>query len=117
MNSEQWSGVIRVVLALVLGPGSYLVVKGILTTDQANQLMPAIVTITTVGGGALISWWSNRAHSAAAIVAAANSASVPGVKVVRESSPSPTVIVTSTGAIKDAPPAPLPASAKPELKP
>jgi hypothetical protein len=117
MNPEQWSGLIRVVVTAALAPGSYLVVKGILTPDQAAQLAPSIVTIVTVGGGALIGWWSTHAHSQSAVVAAVNSNSVPGVKVVRESSPSPTVIVTSDGVIKDAPPAPLPSSAKPELKP
>jgi hypothetical protein len=117
MNSEQWSGIIRVILAVALGPSSYLVVKGILTPDQAAQLSPAIVTIVTVGGGALIGWWSTHAHSAAALTAAVNSGSVPGVKAVRESSPSPTVVVTSDGVIKESPPSPLPPSAKPELKP
>ena len=40
MNSEQWSSLIRVLLAIVLGPSSILVLKGILTQDQANQLIP-----------------------------------------------------------------------------
>jgi hypothetical protein len=121
MNPEQWSGLVRVFVTAALAPGSYLVVKGILTPDQAAQLAPAIVTMVTVGGGALIGWWSTHAHSASAAAAAVNSNSVPGVMAVRESSALaagiPPVIVTSDGVIKDAPPAPLSASAKPELKP
>jgi hypothetical protein len=120
MNSEQVSGILRVILALAIGPSSYLVAKGILTPDQAAQLSPAIVTVVTVGGGALIGWWSTHAHSATALTAAVNSGSVPGVMAVKESSALaagiPPVVVTSTGEVKPSPPAPLPASAKTEFK-
>jgi hypothetical protein len=103
MNSEQWTSLIRTVLSIVLGPASYIVAKGILTPEQANQLIPAIVPLVMVVGAAAIGKWGIGSHSAPAIVAAVNSDSVPGVKVVSESSPSPAVAVTDTGAVKTIP--------------
>lgn len=106
MNSEQWSSLIRVLLAIVLGPSSILVLKGILTQDQANQLIPILVPIIMAAGAAVIGIFSARAHSASSVVAAVNSDSVPGVKVVAESSPSQAVQVTSSGDVKPLPAAP-----------
>jgi hypothetical protein len=110
MNPEQISGAVRVLVALALAPGSYLVAKGIVPADQAATLVPAITTIVTVVGGAVVGYFANRSHSATAIVAAVNSDSAPGVKVVPESSPSPQVSVTPAGAII---PTPTPPGPKP----
>lgn len=99
MNSEQWTALIRVVLALALGPGSYLVAKGLLTPDQANQLIPVLVPAIVAVGGLIIGKYAVGAHSAQSIVAAVNSASAPGVKAVAVSSPSPAVAVTPSGAV------------------
>ena len=99
MNPEQWSAIIRVAVTAALGPGSYFVAKGILTPDQANQLIPAIVTIVPTVGAVVLGVFARRAHSATAVVDAVNSDSAPGVKVVPESSPTPQVSVTTAGAI------------------
>jgi len=99
MNSEQWSAVIRAVLGILVGPGSYLVLKGVLTPDQASTLIPILVPMIMAAGAALIGWFAARSHSASAVVAAVNSPSVPGVKAVAESSPSPAVSVTPSGAV------------------
>lgn len=103
MNPEQWNALIRLVLSVALGPGSYLVLKGVLTPDQANQLIPMLVPLIMLVGGAIIAKFAVGAHSAPAIVAAVNSDSVPGVKVVSAESPSPPVTVTPTGAVKTIP--------------
>jgi uncharacterized membrane protein YqaE (UPF0057 family) len=105
MNSEQWTSLIRTVLALLIGPAGYFVTKGILTPDQADQLMPAILSVLTVVIGAVIAKWGISSHSASSVVAAVNSDSVPGVKAVATTSPSPAVSVdSSTGAVKVAEP-------------
>ena len=91
-------------LAVLLGPGSYLVAKGVLSADQANTLLPAIVTIATVGGGSVIAWFGQQSHSAPAVVAAVNSDSVPGVKAVASSSPSLEVSVNKDGKVIPQPP-------------
>lgn len=117
MNSEQWNSLIRLVLSVALGPGSYLVLKGVLTPDQANQLIPMLVPLIMLVGGAIIAKFAVGAHSApavaaavasdktiaSAVIAAVNSDSVPGVKVVSAESPSPPVTVTPTGAVKTIP--------------
>jgi hypothetical protein len=117
VNSEQWTSLIRTVLSIVLGPASYIVAKGVLTPEQANQLIPAIVPLVMVVGAAAIGKWGIGSHSApavaaavgndktvaSAVVAAVNSDSVPGVKVVSAASPSPAVTVTDTGAVKTIP--------------
>ena len=81
MTQDQWISVLRTVLALALAPTGYFVTKGFLTADQAEQLMPAIVTIATLLGGAIIAKWGVSAHSPAAQIAAVNAAP-NGVKVV-----------------------------------
>jgi hypothetical protein len=103
MNSEQWNSLIRLVLSVALGPGSYLVLKGVLTPEQANQMIPLLVPLVMLVGGAAIGKWGVGSHSAPAIVDAVNSDSVPGVKVVSAASPSPAVTVTDTGAVKTIP--------------
>jgi hypothetical protein len=100
MNPEQWQSLIRTTLAIAIGPGSYLVTRGILTADQANQLAPALVPVVMAVGAIVIGKWGVSAHSATAVVAAVNSPSAPGVKVVAAASPSPTVTITKTGEIK-----------------
>lgn len=100
MNSDQWQSIVRTVLTLLLGPGSYLVLKGVLTADQAAQLIPVLVPAIMTIGGILIGRWGVWTHSPAALTAAVNSDSVPGVKAVASSSPSPAVVVNpKTGAI------------------
>ena len=86
MNNEQWASIIRTVLLLVIGPGSYLVLKGVLTEDQANQLIPILVPLIIAAGGAIVGKLAVNAHSARAVVAAVNSPSVPGVKAVASTS-------------------------------
>jgi len=103
MNSEQWNALIRVVIGVLLGPGSYLVAKGVLTPDQANQLIPVLVPAVVAVGGLIIGRYAVKAHSPTAVVAAVNSDSVPGVKAVAEASPSPPVMVTPSGAVRTAP--------------
>ena len=100
LNPEQWQSLIRTILALILGPGSYLVSRGFLTADQANQLAPALVPVVMAVGAIVIGKWGVSAHSATAITTAVNSPSAPGVKVVAETSASPTVTITKTGEIK-----------------
>jgi multidrug efflux pump subunit AcrA (membrane-fusion protein) len=99
MNQQQITSLVATILALALGPGSYIVAKGFLTQDQANQLLPALVTVVTTIGGALLAWWGHTRNSAPSLVAAVNSDSVPGVKVVAVSAPEPQVAVTKTGAV------------------
>lgn len=99
MNNEQWAAIIRTVLLIALGPGSYLVLKGVLTEDQANQLIPILVPLVLAAGGAIIGKFAVNAHSAQAVVAAVNSPSVPGVKAVADTSSSPAVSVTPSGAV------------------
>ena len=103
MNNEQWQSLIRTVLALALGPGSYLVTRGVLPAEQANQLAPALVPVVMAVGAIVIGKWGVNAHSPAAVVALVNSDAVPGVKVVSETSASPAVTITKTGAIKTIP--------------
>ena len=104
MNSDQWQSIIRTVLTLLLGPGSYLVLKGVLTADQAAQLIPVLVPVVLAVGGLLLGRWGVVTHSPSALTAAVNSDSVPGVKAVASSSPSPAVSVDpKTGAVKPIP--------------
>jgi hypothetical protein len=103
MNPEQWQSLIRTVLALVVGPGSYVVSRGFLTADQANQLAPALVPVVMAVGAIVIGKWGVSAHSAAAVVAAVNSDSVPGVIAVAATSASPPVTVTKAGVVKPMP--------------
>jgi hypothetical protein len=100
MNPEQWTSLVRTVLAIALGPGSYVVAKHLLTPDQANQLIPVLVPAVLFIGGGIIAKWGVGAHSPQAVVAAVNSDSVPGVKAVSSSSPSQQVMVTDRGLIK-----------------
>jgi hypothetical protein len=102
MNPEQWTSLIRTVLAIAIGPGSYVAMKGVLPPDLANQLIPVLVPVIMAGGAAVIGKWGVTTHSAAAVVAAVNSDSVPGVKAVRETSSALAVSVTPTGDIKNA---------------
>jgi hypothetical protein len=97
MNPEQWSSIIRTLL--LAAPGAWLIGKGVLSGEQANQLVSLVVPIVYSAGAALLGWWGVRTHSASAVVAAVNSPSVPHVKAVAASSPSPQVIVTPTGAV------------------
>ena len=100
MNNDQWTSLIRVILGILLAPGSYLVARGVLSTDQANALIPVLVPAVMLIGGTIIGKFSFDAHSASSLVAAVNSDAVPGVKVVALSSPSPAVSVEKTGEVK-----------------
>lgn len=102
-----------------------LVTKGVMTQDQANALVPQIVAaimgIATVG----VIYWKKSQHSSDAVVAvvkqnpdivavavrsdlkvasaavsAVNSAAIPGVKVVSDTSPSAQVVVDNKGNVK-----------------
>ena len=97
MNSEQWESLIRTLL--LAAPGAWLTSKGVLTGSQEASLVTAAVPVVYAAGVGLIAWWGVHTHSAAAAVAMVNSPSVPGVKAVATSSPSPQVIVTSKGAV------------------
>ena len=99
LNPEQLTSIVRGALSLALAPGSFLVLKGILPADQAQQLIVPLTTAITVGGGYLLTKWGVMSHSAPAVVAAVNSDSVPGVKAVAATSASPDVAVTKTGAV------------------
>ena len=101
MNPQQISGIVRILVAAALGPGSYLVASHVLPNDPS--LIDAITTVVTVGGTAAVGYFSHQAHSPNALTAAVNSPSVPDVKVVSESSPSPAVNATNTGAIVPVP--------------
>ena len=59
MNSEQWTSLIRTVLAIAIGPGSYVAMKGILPADLANQLIPVLVPLIMAGGAAAIGKWGS----------------------------------------------------------
>jgi hypothetical protein len=114
MNPEQWQSLIRTTLAIAVGPGSYLVTRGILTADQANQLAPALVPVVMAVGAIVIGKWGVNAHSPTAVAAAVantpavasavidtvNTDAVPGVKVVEDTpSAPPAVAMTKTGKV------------------
>ena len=100
MNDQQWAMLIRLVLGIMLAPSSYLVMRGVLTADEADKLIPVLVPAIMTVGGLIIGKFSFDAHSASSLVAAVNSDAVPGVKVVALSSPSPAVSVEKTGEVK-----------------
>jgi hypothetical protein len=90
--------------------------SGLIPADKVPDLTSAVMTIGGVVVAAGIGYLKTRSHTPQALVQAVNSDAVPGVKAVRETSTAPTVIVTATGQVRDAPPAPLPADVKAELK-
>ena len=99
LNSEQWGSFVRGTLQVALAPGSYLVLKGVLPADLAQQLIIPLTTGITLVGGALLTKWGVMSHSASAVTAAVNSESAPRVKVVAETSASPAVNLTKDGDI------------------
>jgi hypothetical protein len=117
LNSEQWTSLVRGALQVALAPGSYLVLKGGLPADVAQQLIVPLTGAITFGGGILLTRWGVMAHSPAAVAAAVvsntpvasavvnalNSDSMPNVKVVRSTSASPAVSITQSGAIMSVP--------------
>ena len=117
MNSEQWTSVVRAVLQLLLAPGSYLVLKGIVPVDQTGQIIPALTIVITIVGGSLLTRWGVLAHSpaavaaavastpavASAVVATVNSDAMPGVKVVSSTSSAPQVTVDPKGNVRPDP--------------
>jgi len=103
MNDEQWAAIVRIAITVLTGPGSYLVSRGVLTADQANQLAPVLIPAVTAVTGIIVGKFAVSAHSAQAAVQAVNSDSVPGVKVVPLSSPTPAATVTSTGKVETLP--------------
>lgn len=105
MNNEQWASLIRAFIAPLFGAAGYFVTNHFLTPDQAAQLQPAIISVLVVVVSAAVAKWGVASHSASAVTAAVNSDSVPGVKAVAATSPSPAVTVdSSTGAVKIAAP-------------
>ena len=108
MNPQVTSALTTLVVAALSSAGTWLVVKGVLTPDQANALAPELTAIVPVLGAIALGWWKSQQHTPTALVDAVNSAAVPGVKVVAQSSPSPAVDVDSAGTIKAAPPRPTP---------
>ena len=116
MNDEQWQALLRVAIAVAVGPGSYLVSRGLLTADQANQLAPALIPAVTTIAGIVVAKFAVGAHSPAAVAAAVantpsvasavidtvNTSAVPGVKVVSDTSASPAVAMTKTGKVVSA---------------
>lgn len=103
MNPQQIQSIVRAFLQVILAPGSYLVLHGILPADAAQQLVVPLTSIITVVGGILLARWGVAAHSPSAAVTLINSADVPGVKVVAESSPSPKVTVNKNGTVQTLP--------------
>jgi hypothetical protein len=113
MNTEQWQALLRIAITIAVGPGSYLVSRGLLTADQANQLAPALIPGVTAIAGIVVAKFAVGAHSpegvaaavantpavASAVVTTMNSSAVPGVKVVADSSTSPAVAMTKTGKV------------------
>jgi hypothetical protein len=104
MNDQQWASLIRIVLGIALGPGSYIIMKGVLSPDLANQLIPVLVPLIMAGGAAVLGKLGHSANSAPALVAAVNSGSVPGVFVAADTPANasvPQVVVDpKTGAVK-----------------
>ena len=105
MNPQQVNELLRNALISAGSVGATLLVtKGILTQEQATALVPDLVTAVLTIGTGLVAYWGHKSQGASALTAAVNSDSVPGVKVVPLSSPSPAVTVTDAGAIKPASP-------------
>ena len=97
MNQDQLMSIARSVVLALLGAGvGALVSKGILTSDQASTLVPEIATAILGIGGVAVAYFGQKTHSASSVVATVNSATVPGVKVVAETSLSPAVAIDST---------------------
>lgn len=119
MNSGQLMSTGRSVVLFVLGIISTMLVnKGVMTSDQASTLVPEIATALVGAAGVAVAYFGQKTHSAASVVTAAtsvasqtsvgqpasealqsslvaavNSQSIPGVKVVAETSQSPAVSI------------------------
>ena len=123
MNAQQSQQIASsVILSALAIMGTALVTKGVMTTDQANVLESQVGAALIGIFGAVVMYWQTRQHTPAAVaaalpslmvqkdpalitavVAAANSPSVPGVKVVSDTSPGPQVIIDSKGIVRTDP--------------
>ena len=81
MNSEQLMGVFR---AIIPGIVAALAHWGIGTDAMDTAIATAVAT-------AIVAGWSSWSNSNKQLISQVNSASVPGVKVVASTSPSPQV--------------------------
>ena len=105
MNLQQQQSAARsAVIGVLMAIAGYFVARGYLTSDQASTIANLIAPAILTGISSAAWWWGVKSHSASAVVAAVNSDSVPGVKVVRETSPSPQVVIDpKSGDIRLAP--------------
>ena len=115
MNPQELSSLLSTALGYALAAASTaLVTKGVMTTDQANALVPELSAVILGVGAIGVGWWKKNQHSPAAVATAVaetpavasavvdtvNTEAVPGVKVVASSSPSPPVALDAKGNVK-----------------
>lgn len=82
----QLKSLLTTALAMALGSvATWLISKGIITQDQAPQLIATLSGILLAGGGALVAWWKSRGHAPDQQVLAAKT--IPGVSVKVDTSP------------------------------
>jgi hypothetical protein len=118
MNDQQWTTLISVVLGIVIGPGSYVAMKGLLPPDLSNQLIPVLVPLVMAGGAAVLGKLVHSSTSNTALVQAVNSGAVPGVFVAADTPANasvPQVIVDKAGVVKVDPTEPPAASPLPSV--
>ena len=118
MNPQELQSIATSALLWALGvAATALVTKGVMTSDQANTLVPEAAAVLLGIGSIAVAWWQKTQHSPAAVaaaikstpavasaaVAAVNSDAVVGVKVVSDMSPSPQVIMDPKGNVRPDP--------------
>lgn len=84
MNPQVKSLLTQMLMFVLGGAVSWLVSKGIVTADQAPQIIELLVGVAFTGGAALVAWLKSLDHSPEKLaVAAAGTATnpVPGVTV------------------------------------
>lgn len=116
MEPQLKSAVTSVGLALVGIFTGYAASSGLIKPEDVPEVTSAVMTVAGVVVAAGIGYYKTRQHTPTALVNAVNSEAIPGVKVVRESSVAPPVVVDGKGKVLTAPPAKLAADAKPELQ-
>lgn len=92
MNSEQFMGLLRALLA-ASGPLAALLVQIGLPQDKAKAWLDIASALATILTPALAAWWSSRAHSDAAKVAAVTA--MPGVAVTVNPTVAPAAAVAA----------------------
>lgn len=111
MNPQVQSFLSSAGLAAATSVASWAVSKGIIPGQDQATFANDLVAVAGAGAVGVIAWWKSRSHTPSALAAAVNSDSVPGVKAVASSSPSPAVSIDpKTGVIK-----PIPI--EPEIRP